>query len=177
MSLQNIKLGYTVSSIGLFLMTIIHILSLFYINTDYFFPFTTIIGSLVFIPFFYAVITNFKRKEIDNKGIDRFYKFAPNQLKKTIPLLSLYVAFNFIFCIFYLKEGGKIPVYENDKYLLKYKGRIIRELSHKEYEDQRTYDTRFWSGHVGYFYFACYLMFLSLLNEQTGIHSKDNLKG
>jgi hypothetical protein len=87
----------------------------------------------------------------------KFFANLPTWAQYAIKAFSAYIIINFVLFIF-LTKGG-VPEVRDSKYVLQKHGEVIRELSEEEYELQKAYVVRGFSGHWMIFYLSPTLYF------------------
>jgi hypothetical protein len=92
---------------------------------------------------------------------------APQWLKILTGIFGAYAFLNFVLFIILTEGGG--PHQEKDKFVLQSHGRVIRELTEKEFHQQQAYVVRGFSGHWMLFSSAA----LMLLVSTARIRKKD----
>jgi len=150
---------------GFTLSLLAHILSFFNVDIQSEYPYVWLLHIGIFVVFIPAII--FQKKGQNND----IFKSIPLNLKTLVTVLFIYAFFNFFFTIFVLKQGGCNPVSENGTYYLKNKGHIVREISETEYEKQRAYDVRLFSGHWMLFYLFGAAMLYTTMKEEEKSYS------
>lgn len=146
---------------GFALSLLAHILSFFSVDIQSEYPYVWLLHIGIFVVFIPAIMFQKKKQKND------FMEHIPVHLKTMVIVFFIYAIFNFFFTLFVLKEGGCTPASENGMYYLKNKGHIEREISEKEYEKQRSYDVRLFSGHWMMFYLFGAGMLYSATQENT----------
>ncbi|MGV8118980.1 MAG: hypothetical protein AB2L14_04365 [Candidatus Xenobiia bacterium LiM19] len=150
---------------GFTLSLLAHILSFFDVDVQSEYPYVWLLHIGIFVVFIPAILFLKKRRQNDilarTSPAFRVLAFA----------LFIYAFFNFFFTIFLLKQGGCNPVSENGTYYLKNKGHIVREISENEYEKQRAYDVRLFSGHWMIFYLFGAAMLYTAIKEEEKSYS------
>ena len=71
--------------------------------------------------------------------------FAPKPFERITAVCTAYAGFNFILCMFLLREGG--PGIENGQYALMNHG-FVRYISREEFERLSLVESRFFTGHL-----------------------------
>jgi len=80
-----------------------------------------------------------------------FMDSTPPWFKSLWALFLIYALLNFIVTLFVLKEGCDSSIIDW-KYYLTSKSNIVREITREEYEKNKIYDVRLFSGHWMFFY-------------------------
>jgi len=138
-----------------------HILSFFDVDVQSEYPYVWLLHIGIFVIFIPAIM--FLKKRQQSEILAR----TPPAFRVLAIALFIYAFFNFFFTIFVLKKGGCNPVSENGTYFLKNKGHIVREISENEYEKQRAYDVRLFSGHWMVFYlFGAGMLYTAIKEEE-----------
>lgn len=99
----------------------------------------------IFPPFFAAIIYGRRLVGSDANAAQRLFKHAPAVLRLLTQVFGIYAVVNFGLFAFRVRSGS--PEIVNRKYVLYNHGRVIRELSRQEYEQQQAYILRGFSGH------------------------------
>lgn len=84
---------------------------------------------------------------VGRKGDDlnTLQSFAPKPFGRITAVCTAYTGFNFILCMFLLREGG--PGIENGQYALMNHG-FVRYISREEFERLSLVESRFFTGHL-----------------------------
>lgn len=88
---------------------------------------------------------------------NKVFAAIPRWARYTIKAFFAYAIINFALFLF-LSRGG-VPDVRDGKYVLHNHGQVIRELSEKEYEWQKAYVVRGFSGHWMIFYLVSAIVF------------------
>jgi hypothetical protein len=88
---------------------------------------------------------------------NKIFAAMPRWARYTIKAFLAYAVINFAL-FFFLSKGG-VPDERDGKYVLHNHGQVIRELSEHEYELQKAYVIRGFSGHWMIFYLLPALVF------------------
>lgn len=150
-------LGF-LSVLGFVAAFIIHTLTFFGIDSSKYFYGVWCLHIGVFIVFIPLTISAKKEKNSDE------YSKMPSWAKLVIAAIFVYALVN-IALFFFFSEGGS-PTIINDQYVLLDHGKLIRQLTEVEYNWQKAYVLRGFSGHWLLFYLisACHY-FLKEQNE------------
>lgn len=146
-----LKVFCILAIIGFVLSFIAHFSTYFGVNPQGEFPFVWLLHVGIFVVFVPAV---YIMKRVDNgKGIffHEAVKFAPVWMKILCGVCFLYAAVNFFSFASMTKDGS--PDIISGNYVISNHGRIVRVISHDEYEKYRSYEVRGFSGHWMIFYF------------------------
>ena len=80
----------------------------------------------------------------NGSDLKTFQSFAPKSFGQITAVCTAYTCFNFILCMFLLREGG--PGIENGQYALMNHG-FVRYISREEFEHLSLVESRFFTGH------------------------------
>lgn len=81
----------------------------------------------------------------DGRDLKTLQSFAPKPFGQITAVGAAYTGFNFLLCMFLLREGG--PGIENGQYALMNHG-FVRYISREEYERLSLVESRFFTGHL-----------------------------
>jgi len=140
---------------GFFISLIVHLTTFFGIDPAKHVPWVWVLHLgifIVFIPMLF--VQGLKRKK---DFWPKFLASMPRLAQYTIKAFFVYAAINFAL-FFFLSKGG-VPDVRDGKYVLHSHGNVIRELSEEEYEWQKAYVVRGFSGHWMIFYLVPALYF------------------
>lgn len=120
---------------------------------------------LLIFPLFIPMVLLLRARGIEGRDFwKRFFAPMPKWIKYAFYVLGAYTLINFLLFL-YLVEGGS-PDIRNGKYVLHSHGKIIRELTAEEYEMNKAYVVRGFSGHWLYFYFVSGVFYLFLARNK-----------
>jgi len=141
--------------IGFFLSLFVHLVTFFGIDPAKHVPWVWVLHLGIFVVFVPMVLMQGSslRKDLWND----LFAAVPRWARYAIKGFFAYAVINFALFMF-LSEGG-VPGERDGQYVLRNHGQIIRELSESEYERQKAYVMRGFSGHWMVFYLMPVLVF------------------
>ncbi len=141
--------------IGFFSSLFVHLSTFFGIDLSKHVPWVWVLHLGVFVIFIPMVFVQGlgSRKDFWRK----IFAAIPRWARYTIKAFFAYALINFAL-FFFLSEGG-VPDVREGKYVLHNHGQVIRELSENEYELQKAYVLRGFSGHWMVFYLVPAIVF------------------
>jgi len=147
--------------VGFFASLLVHLTTFFGIDLSRSVPWVWVLHMGIFVLFIPMLIVQGVKPKKDywNKLLADMPRWAGYALK----FFFVYVPINFLLFIF-LARGG-VPEERDGKYVLNNHGTITRELSEVEYEWQKAYVLRGFSGHWMIFYLAAALVLLYKKSE------------
>ncbi len=154
------------SLIGLVASTLVHLCTFVGINPQSFTPSVWSLHILLF-PVWLALILSslmFAGEAPRKELLQRLTRNSPRWMKALTLALVPYVAFNSLYTPWCLSEGG-VPSIEHGKKVIASHGKIRRELTDTEYEQQEAYEVRFFSGAWMMCYAVATIISYSLLRE------------
>ena len=134
--------------IGLFRSLAVHLTTFLGIDPSKHFPWVWGLHICIFIVFIPMLFVQGKTPKKDFWA--RFFTDLPLWVRSAVAVFFAYAIINFAL-FFFLSEGG-VPGIRDGKYVLHNHGHMIRELSEVEYELQKAYVLRGFSGHWMVFY-------------------------
>jgi hypothetical protein len=140
---------------GFFLSLFVHLSTFFGIDPSKHIPWVWVLHLgifVVFIPMFF-IQGLMPKKDLWNK----IFATIPRWARYTIKAFFAYALINF--ALFFLLSKGGVPDVRDGKYVLHNHGQVIRELSENEYELQKAYVLRGFSGHWMVFYLVPAIVF------------------
>ena len=142
--------------IGFLTSLFVHLITFFGIDPSKHVPWVWVLHLGIFVVFIPMVFFQgmASRKDFWNK----IFAALPRWAGYTIKAFFAYAIINFAL-FFFLSRGG-VPDVRDGKYVLHSHGQVIRELSENEYEWQKAYVVRGFSGHWMIFYLVPALVFL-----------------
>ena len=143
------------SLVGLFSSLFVHLSTFFGIDPSKHVPWVWVLHLGIFVVFFPMVFVQGLKSRKDFWS--KIFAAIPRWARYTIKFFFAYTIINFAL-FFFLSQGGT-PEVRDGKYVLHNHGQVIRELSKNEYEWQRAYVIRGFSGHWMVFYLVPALVF------------------
>lgn len=137
-----------IAFVGFFLSLMVHLTTFLGIDPSKRAPFVWGLHVGIFIVFIPMLI--YQRSEPKGYNFGAFMASMPNLARYAIVGLFVYAVLNF--ALFFLLSEGGVPHERDGKYVLDNHGAVIRELSEEEYELQKAYIVRGFSGHWMVFY-------------------------
>ena len=140
---------------GFFLSLFVHFITFFGIDPAKHVPWVWVLHLGIFVVFIPMLFVQglTPRRDFWSK----IFAVMPRWARYTIKAFFAYAIINFAL-FFFLSKGG-VPDVRDGKYVLHNHGQVIRELSEDEYELQKAYVVRGFSGHWMVFYLAPALVF------------------
>jgi len=140
---------------GFFSSLFVHLSTFFGIDLSKHVPWVWVLHLGIFVVFIPMVFVQGleSRKDFWNK----IFAAIPRWGRYTIKAFFAYAVINFAM-FFFLSKGG-VPDVRDGKYVLHNHGQVIRELSEDEYEWQKAYVLRGFSGHWMVFYLIAAIVF------------------
>jgi len=153
-------LSFSISIILFIISFISHFSTYFDYNPEKLFPGIFLLHIGIFILILPVIFFKDRDKKVSNKSEEE----KAGWITYLAVIFIIYMVFNFFFTIFYLKEGGE-PQIINGKFLLQSHGKIIKELTQREYYAQLRYNIRLFSGHWMFFYMFITSSFISIIKK------------
>lgn len=148
---------------------LVHVLSVLGINVQRHFPIVWILHILIFVVWFPAVLVS--RNLVAKGNRKDFWKLAtlnaPSWMRILCIALIPYIFINFFYTELVLSEGG-VPGQRNGKKVLENHGRMVKELTDREYEQQQDNEARAFSGHWMIFYMVGWTVLVSHVRGSKG---------
>jgi hypothetical protein len=140
---------------GFFSSLLVHLSTFWGIDPAKHVPWVWVLHLGIFVVFIPMIMGqgSAPKKEFWNKT----FAAIPRWASYTIKAFFAYAIINFAL-FFFLSEGG-VPDVRDGKYVLHNHGHVIRELSENEYEWQKAYVVRGFSGHWMIFYMVPAIVF------------------
>ena len=141
------KVAFSIFAVcGFFASLLTHLTTFFGINPAKYVPWVWVLHLGIFIAMIPLLIAQRRKKAFRQDMLAAL----PHWARYAITGFFAYAFLNFAL-FFFLSEGGSSAI-RDGKYVLHSHGQIIRELSEQEYELQRAYELRGFSGHWMLFY-------------------------
>jgi hypothetical protein len=143
-----------VALLGFFASLIVHVTTFFGVDPSKHAPWVWALHFGIFVVFFPMV---FAQRGTKKEFWGKLNASLPRWGRYAVKALFAYALVNFALFLF-LSKGG-VPEESDGRYVLRNHGEIIRELSPEEYERQKAYVLRGFSGHWMVFYMVPALFF------------------
>ena len=156
----------TIAAVGFLLALIVHGMTFAHVDVIEAYPGVWLLHVgifLVVLPFVVASRATFGGRP----SLAQIGSLLPRWARILLAVVGAYAFINFAL-FFYLSEGGA-PDIRGGRFVLHNHGTVIRELSEQEYQLQRAYIARGFSGHWLFFYLAPALYFLCRRTPQPPI--------
>ena len=140
---------------GFFISLLVHLTTFFGIDPSKHAPWVWVLHLGIFAVFLPMIFVQgvAPKKDFWNK----IFAVIPRWARYTIKAFFAYGIINFAL-FFFLSKGG-VPEVRDGKYVLHNHGQVIRELSENEYDWQKAYIVRGFSGHWMVFYLVPAMVF------------------
>jgi hypothetical protein len=140
---------------GFFASLFVHLTTFFGIDPSKRIPWVWVLHVGIFICFIPML---FVQRLAPGKDFwSKIFAAMPRWARYTIKAFFAYAMINF--ALFYFLSKGGVPGVRDGKYVLQNHGEVIRELSENEYELQKAYVLRGFSGHWMVFYLLPAIVF------------------
>jgi len=141
--------------VGFFSSLLVHLSTFFGIDPSKHVPAVWVLHLGIFVVFFPMVfVQGLKPKKDFWRNI---FAAIPRWARYTIKAFFAYAIINFALFFFLSRDG--VPDVRDGKYVLHNHGQVVRELSENEYEWQKAYVIRGFSGHWMVFYLVSAIVF------------------
>ena len=140
---------------GFFASLLVHLITFLGIDPSKHMPFVWGLHLGIFVVFIPMAI--YQRRTRRNENWRASLDVTPRWAQYAVMAFLAYALINFAL-FFFLSEGG-VPSVRDGKYVLHNHGKVVRELSEDEYELQKAYVLRGFSGHWMIFYLVPALFF------------------
>lgn len=141
--------------LGFFASLVVHVTTFFGVDPAKYVPWVWALHLGIFVVFVPVVFAQRMKPQRDFWG--KLNASMPRWARYAVKALFAYAFVNFAF-FFFLSKGG-VPEERGGGYVLRDHGEIVRELSPEEYERQKAYVMRGFSGHWMIFYLVPALFF------------------
>ncbi len=140
---------------GFFSSLFVHLSTFFGIDPSKHVPWVWVLHLGIFVVFIPMLFVQGLTSKKDFWS--KIFAAMPRWARYTIKAFFAYAIINFAL-FFFLSQGG-VPEVRDGKYVLHNHGQVVRELSENEYELQKAYVIRGFSGHWMVFYLVAAIVF------------------